>query len=70
MEAFLFQCFLQVNAFVKRDAPKEGEKDLGEQIKDWATKTFDPENLKNNFNKAIDDVSKAVSICFDISFVN
>lgn len=58
-----------MNAFVKRDAPTEGEKDLGEQIKDWAAKTFDPETLKTNFNKAIDDVSKAVSICCNIILV-
>lgn len=58
-----------MNAFVKRETPKEGEKDIGEQIKDWATKTFDPENLKSNFNKAIDDVSKAVNICFTSTLV-
>lgn len=49
-----------MNAFVKRDTPKEDEKGIGETIEEWANKAV--EDLKTDLNKAIDDVSKSVSI--------
>lgn len=54
-----------MSGFVKRNAPDEIEKDIGEQINEWTTERFNSQNLNSKntdrFDKAIDDVSKAVS---------
>ncbi|CAF4829374.1 unnamed protein product [Pieris macdunnoughi] len=65
---FLAVCLISVHAFVKRDTENANQLDtLSKQVQDFAENVnkqlgsaFDPDNIKKNFNDAIDSIKKAV----------
>ncbi|XP_045488271.1 uncharacterized protein LOC123689993 [Pieris rapae] len=65
---FMAVCLISVHAFVKRDTENANQLDtLSKQVKDFAEsvnkqlgEAFNPENIKKNFNDAIDNIKKAV----------